>query len=566
MGKTQIAIEYAHRHREEYHDILWAKAESQEVLTSELASFATLLNLPGQREQDQQYALSIVKRWLEVHSNWLLILDNIENLKMVNEFLPQEPKGHILLTAQTRIIGGIAQRLDIDKMAPEEGALFLLRRANLTTAHASLDSVSEDTRKHAIEIAKMLDGLPLAIDQAGAYIEETETSLRRYIELYASRRTDLLNTRGGLVSDHPSVTATMSLSFDKVEQSNPVSAELLRFLAFLHPDAIPDELIEYGASQLDSPLQAVSSDSLGVNKAMGELLNYSLVRCNADNATLTMHRLVQAVLKDGMDKRTQSQWAERVVRAVNQAFPRVEFDNWPVCQQYLPQAQYCSILIEAWHISIPEAAQLLFKAGQYLHKRGQYPEATALIMHALTIQEQALGKEHLEVAESLNELAELSREQGKYLEAESHLKRALTIREQVLEPNHPDRATRLNHLARAYHSQGLYTKAEPLYRQALTIREQTLGPTHSDVADSLNDLALLYSEQGRYSEAEPLLKRALSIYEQNFRPEHPDRVKVLQNYINLLRKTNRKGRAVEMEARLNTLLAKHKKMRRQVKK
>ena len=297
MGKTQIAIEYAYRHREEYHDILWAKADSQEVLSSELASFATLLNLPGQREQDQQYASSIVIRWLEVHSDWLLILDNIENLKMVNEFLPQEPKGHILLTAQTRITGGIAQRLDIDKMAPEEGALFLLRRANLTTAHASLEGVSEVTRSLAIEIAKMLDGLPLAIDQAGAYIEETETSLRRYIELYASRRTDLLNTRGGLVSDHPSVMATMSLSFEKVEQSNPVSAELLRFLAFLHPDAIPDELIEYGASQLDSPLQAVASDSLGVNKAMGELLNYSLVRRNPDGATLTIHRLVQTCSK-----------------------------------------------------------------------------------------------------------------------------------------------------------------------------------------------------------------------------------------------------------------------------
>ena len=173
-----------------------------------------------------------------------------------------------------------------------------------------------------------------------------------------------------------------------------------------------------------------------------------------------------------MDELTQSQWAERVVRAVNQAFPRVEFDNWPYCQQYLPQAQNGSILIEAWHIRMPEAAQLLFKAGQYLHKRGQYPEATALIMHALTIQEQAPGREHLDVAESLNELAELSREQGKYVEAKSQSKRALTIREQVLGLDHPDRATTLNHLARAYHSQGLYPEAEPLYRQALTIREQ----------------------------------------------------------------------------------------------
>ena len=91
VGKTQIALEYAYRSREKYQVILWAKADSPEVLTSELASFATLLKVPGQQEQDRHYALAAVKRWLEVHPNWLLILDNIADLKVAYENLPSAP-------------------------------------------------------------------------------------------------------------------------------------------------------------------------------------------------------------------------------------------------------------------------------------------------------------------------------------------------------------------------------------------------------------------------------------------------------------------------------------------
>jgi tetratricopeptide (TPR) repeat protein len=133
------------------------------------------------------------------------------------------------------------------------------------------------------------------------------------------------------------------------------------------------------------------------------------------------------------------------------------------------------------------------------------------------------------------------------------LKRALALWKQELGPTHPDTAIILSNLATLYGEQGRYTEAEPLHKRALAIREQTLGPTHPVTANSLSNLATLYFEQGRYTEAEPLLKRALAIYEQTFGPEHPDRLKIMGNYVILLRKTNRKGRAAEMEAHLNIL-------------
>src|SRR5258708_36006551 len=128
MGKTQIALEYAYRYREEYHVVLWVKADSPEVLTSELASFATLLKVPGKQKQDQQYALAAFKYWLEVQASWLLILDNIEDLKLAHEYLPATTRGHILLTTNSQVMYGVARRLDIDKMDPEHGAFLLLLR------------------------------------------------------------------------------------------------------------------------------------------------------------------------------------------------------------------------------------------------------------------------------------------------------------------------------------------------------------------------------------------------------------------------------------------------------
>ena len=209
---------------------------------------------------------------------------------------------------------------------------------------APLDRASEQERIQAMEITSMLGGHPLAIDQAGAYIEENGANLHRYTELYTKRRAHLLNTRGSLMADHPqSVTTTLSLSFEKVEQASEAAWELLCCLAFLHPDAIPDKLLEQGASQLGAQLQVVLTDGLEFESALGILRTYSLVRRNSDGATLTIHRLVQDVLKESMTEPIQRQWAERVVRAVNQVFPTGEFETWETCQQYSsPSTKWCA--------------------------------------------------------------------------------------------------------------------------------------------------------------------------------------------------------------------------------
>jgi tetratricopeptide (TPR) repeat protein/DNA-binding XRE family transcriptional regulator len=531
VGKTQTAVEYAYRYRDQYQAVLWVRADTREVLASDFASLAVLLNLPEKNEQHQHRVMLAVKSWLASLSRWLLIFDNADELQSVNDYIPSPCQGHLLLTTRTCVTGNLAQSISIDTMEPEEGAYFLLRRARMIELQTACEDIAEATYNQARTISQILGGLPLALDQAGAYIEETRCSLPDYLHLYETQRGNLLRWRGEFAEDHPApVATTWALSFDKIRQANPFAIELLRLCAFLAPDAIPEEILTVGAPDLGPALQAITTNPFKLDVVFKELLKFSLIRRDPAAKTLTIHRLVQTVLRDRMDQDTQRQWAERAVKAVCRVFPNVEFATWPFCQRYLPHAQSCAELIKQWGMQFPEAIQLLDLCGQYLYQRAQYAEAEALYLQALELREQALGPEHPDVAISLSNLTTLYWDQGKFMQVEPLFLRALAVRTQALGPEHPDVASSLNDLALLYKAQDRYDQAEPLFLRALAIREKALDPEHLDMTATLHNLAMLYCNQDRFPEAEPLFLRALSICERVLGPEHPD-VATSLNYL-----------------------------------
>ena len=186
----------------------------------------------------------------------------------------------------------------------------------------------------------------------------------------------------------------------------------MRLCAFLAPDAIPEELIQEGASHLGPVLHPVAADRSRLNAALAALLKYSLIRRDATTHTLSIHRLVQAVILDEMDEETQQHWAECAVRAVRQVFPFDKPAPWPRSQRYLPHALACEALIKQWDITLNEAAAVLNKAGVYLRARGQYQEAEPLQQEALTIGEKQYGVNHPNTSYLLNNLAILYKEPG----------------------------------------------------------------------------------------------------------------------------------------------------------
>ena len=124
MGKTQIAVEYAYRYEQEYQYVLWVQADAYEILTASYLTVAHLLGFPEQNKQNQSRVVNAVKCWLEAHTDWLLILDNADDFPLIDKFLPQRNRGHILITTRASAVAGWAQCIEIDKMDTEESLSF----------------------------------------------------------------------------------------------------------------------------------------------------------------------------------------------------------------------------------------------------------------------------------------------------------------------------------------------------------------------------------------------------------------------------------------------------------
>ncbi len=145
-GKTQTAVEYAYRYREEYQFILWVQANTAETLLANFVTLARVLDLPEKDAREQQITVQAVKHWLEAHSGWLLIFDNADELGMLRDYLPEGNKGHVLLTTRAQAMGGLARKIELDTMEVEEGAELLLRRAEKIAHDAALGSASMTER------------------------------------------------------------------------------------------------------------------------------------------------------------------------------------------------------------------------------------------------------------------------------------------------------------------------------------------------------------------------------------------------------------------------------------
>ena len=521
IGKTQTAAEYAFRYGDDYADVFWIRAATRETLVADFVTLAEMLDLAKKERQDQPRVVAAVKRWLATHEGWLLILDNADDLLLAQEFLPTNHKGYILFTTRAQASGRIADSIEVEPLATRESVLLLLRRAKLLDKDASLDRAQATDRAAAERIVKEMAGLPLALVQAGAYIEETGCSLEDYLHLYETHRKDLLSWRSHLALDYPdTVATTWVLSFQQIEQANPAAADLLRLCTFLAPDAIPEALLTRGAATLGAALAAAVVDPFKLNEALEVLRRYSLVRRDRSTHTLSIHRLVQSVLKDSMDQETQCLWAERTVRVVNAAFPEADYDAGTNYQDYLPHAQECAAHITQYHLSFSEAAQLLYRAGAFLHFHGFYPQSQSFHQQALAIRKQVFGPDHPAVAESLSHLGTLYRTQDNYQQAEECHLQSLNIREKELGPDHPITAISLNNLGVVYRNQGKYEQAEPLLQRALGIRERMLGSEYPSTLMTSINMANLYVEQHRYEQAEQLLQQTLATCERVLGNEH----------------------------------------------
>jgi tetratricopeptide (TPR) repeat protein len=545
IGKTRLAVEYAWRSGHLYDAAFFVVAESPEALRSNLANLARpdLLNLPEHKAAAQEESVAAVLRWLREHDRWLLILDNVDTKEAeqaVVSIVPSLSVGRVLITSRIRDWPATIRRQPIETLSVDEAQRFILDRT------ANDRATSADDQDQALRLAEELGGLPLALEQAAAYVSQRQMNLAEYLEEWEKEREKVLNWYDGSVMQYPApVAVTWQKTFQELR---PTAAAILRLTAYLAPDPFPSKMFEDGAEIVDEAVGMLCEETgaqiedSSIKEAIIELASYSMVTRKGES--FTVHRMVQDALRSRIPEEQRRDWVERSLRLVDDFSPQDPDDvrTWPIWDLLRPHAARVIQYADDAGIAHP-TAQLINSLSILLFTKGLYREAEPLMRRTLQINEDSFGSQHPDVANALNNLGQLLWATNHLAEAEPLMRRALQINENSFGSQHGEVAGVLNNLATFLQDTNRLAEAEPLIRRALQISENSFGPQHPYVAYNLNNLAQLLKVTNRLMEAETLMRRALQICEDSFGPQHPNVATSLSNIVLLLQATNRLAEA-----------------------
>jgi tetratricopeptide (TPR) repeat protein len=517
VGKTQLAVEYIYRHKPDYRVIWWIHSEEPATMAADYAGLAASLDLPEKDSTDQSETVRAVKRWLEHNSGWLLVFDNAQDQRAIRDHIPQGGAGHIIITSRNPDWGNVARLLPVKEFDRADSIEFLLRRTG------------QDDEKAADALAGELGDLPLALEQAGAYIEMTGTTLNEYQELFRSRREELWEDESPPPDYLDTVATTWSLAMDEVSEESKEAADLLNLCAFLAPDEIYMDVLRVGAGHLPRSLATTVADRLAMNRAIKTLRRYSLI--DASSESLSVHRLVQAVVRDRLGEVERKRWVEVVVHLLSAAFPFYSEDvrTWQQCSRLLPHALAAAAHAGAQEVASGETSLILNQTGLYLRGRAEFVEAKDHFKRAVSFAKNAYGRDHPILAIRTNNLGLVLYDLGELQKAKECFERALEINEQIYGGGNPQVATRISNLGKVMRALGDLQGAKEHFERTLKMDEQIYGGDHPMVARDINNLGRVMHDLGDLKGAKEHYERALAIDEDAYGLYHPSVATIVNN-------------------------------------
>src|SRR3954468_15074054 len=442
VGKSHLALEYAHRHRDEYSIVWWVPAEDPATASLHLAKLANRLGIRTPGELTPEAVREALHRELSSRNDWLLVFDNASGPDEIAPLMP-ERTGSILITSRNPNWGGLAQSFCLRVLERADSIGFLQKRTGLSNRDGS-----------AGKLAQALGDLPLALEQAAATIEQTRINFSDYLTRYEGHWAELLRS-GRTPGDYPDTIAmTWELAFREVSRDMPVAAALLNLCSFLAPMDIPRSLLNETAASLPRPLSGSIADPVGLDAVIARLHHYSLI--DASDKAISLHRLVAALVRDRLPPQQRDNWCDVALRMMAGSF---DYDGnamstWGRCAQLLPHAMAVSRHAELLGISSEVVAKLLNEVGQYLHHIGRYREARGVLERALQQHEKAYGDDNPRRAAIVNNLGRVLRRLGHLEEARAHFEAALVVDQAAYGDTHAHVAEIVNNYGTVMHIAG----------------------------------------------------------------------------------------------------------------
>jgi len=517
IGKTQIAIEYAYRYGRNYKNCVWFIAsENQTTINKYFMDFAKHFKITLSPDSEPENLQQTIKNWFNEHSDWLLIFDNLENFVDIEPYLPNSNNGHLIITTRKDSIG-VGAKLGLDVFNMEEALEFLQKRI---VGYGKKELNFTDFNEMAPVLVDRLGYLPLALEQAAAYIVKVKCSISTYLKYIEESDFEVFDGENAKPERYEAiVNTTWKLSMETLPQE---SEWLFNLCVYMAPERIPVALFKRNNDLFPEPLKSKLKYENTANRMLTDLFQCSLVSGN--NEFINIHPLIQEqgrfAFKDTLE------WLDICLQIFLSDIPR-EFYDWEskvwfdcIAKHAYSVVNYAYSAFDNYSTKMNSISELYFHLGLGFHELLQYDRALECYQKTLIINEKMLGENHPDIFKIYDNIAKVYQNMGNYSEALEWLQKSLKIRLKITSENDLSFVNTYNNFGSIYSEQVNYSKALEYYQKAMVISQNIIGFEHPVTAMTYNNIALVYSHLGDYHNALKWYHKELAIQEKIFGTFH----------------------------------------------